>query len=68
MLFSILGPNSLSIVVAQPDETQANKTVTVLEWYDRHRAKIWFNNNYLNWQKITSFETDILASISMLLN
>jgi len=25
-------------VVAQPDERQANKTASVLEWYDRHRA------------------------------
>jgi len=30
-------------VVAQPDERHANKTASVLEWYDRHRAyNIWF--------------------------
>jgi len=26
-------------VVAQPDERHANRTASVLEWYDRHRAK-----------------------------
>jgi len=25
-------------VVAQPDERYANRTASVLEWYDRHRA------------------------------
>jgi len=25
-------------VVAQPDERHANRTASVLEWYDRHRA------------------------------
>jgi len=24
--------------VAQPDERHANRTASVLEWYDRHRA------------------------------
>jgi len=38
MLFPILGPNSLSVVVAQPDERHANRTASVLEWYGRHRA------------------------------
>jgi len=38
MLFSILGPNSLPVVVAQADEKHANKTASVLEWYDRPRA------------------------------
>jgi len=35
MLFPILGPNSLPVVVAQPDEIHANSTASVLEWYDR---------------------------------
>jgi len=26
-------------VVAQPDERHANRTASVLEWYDRHRAE-----------------------------
>jgi len=38
MLFPILGPSSLSVVMAQPDERHANRTASVLEWYDRHRA------------------------------
>jgi len=38
MLFSTLGPSSLPIVVAQPDERHAKRTASVLEWYDRHRA------------------------------
>jgi len=31
-------PSSLPIVVAQPDETHANRAASVLEWHDRHRA------------------------------
>jgi len=31
MLFLILGPSSLSVVVAQPDERHANRTASVLE-------------------------------------
>jgi len=27
-----------ALVEAQPDERHANRTVSVLEWYDRHRA------------------------------
>jgi len=43
MLFPILGPSSLPVVVAQPDERNANRTASVLEWYDRHRVhNIWF--------------------------
>jgi len=38
MLFLTLGPSSLPIVVAQPDERHANRTAFVLSWYDRHRA------------------------------
>jgi len=34
MLFPILGPNSLPIEVTQPDERHANKTTSVLKWYD----------------------------------
>jgi len=33
-----LGPNSLPVVVAQSDERHANRTASVLEWYDRYRA------------------------------
>jgi len=43
MLFPIVRPNSLPVVVAQPAEGHANRTASVLEWYDRHRAcNIWF--------------------------
>jgi len=43
MLFPTLGPSSLSVVVAQPDERHADRTGSVMEWYDRHRAyNIWF--------------------------
>jgi len=38
MLFSILGPSSLLIIVAQLDEIHANRTASVLEWYDRRKA------------------------------
>jgi len=35
--------NNINVVVAQPDERHANRTASVLEWYDRHRAyNIWF--------------------------
>jgi len=36
LLFPILGPSSLPVVVAQPDERYANRAASVLEWYDRH--------------------------------
>jgi len=43
ILFPILGPSSLPVVVTQPDQRYANRTASVLEWYDRHRAyNIWF--------------------------
>jgi len=44
MLFLTLGPSSLPVVVTQPDERHANRTASVLECYDTHRAKynIWF--------------------------
>jgi len=29
---------SIFVVVAQPDERHANRTASVQEWYDRHRA------------------------------
>jgi len=47
MLFLTLGPNSLPVVVAQPDERHTNRTASVLEWYDRHRAyyNIWFKRS-----------------------
>jgi len=32
------GPSSLPVVVAQPDQRHANRTASMLEWYDRHRA------------------------------
>jgi len=38
MLFLFLGPSSLLVVVAQPDKRLANRTASVLEWYDRHRT------------------------------
>jgi len=38
MLFPTLGPSSLPVVVAQPDERHASRTASVLECYDRHRA------------------------------
>jgi len=38
MLFPTLEPSNLLVVVAQHDERHANITVSVLEWYDRHRA------------------------------
>jgi len=38
MLFPILGPSSLPVVVAQPDDRLTNRAASALEWYDRHRA------------------------------
>jgi len=39
MLFPTSGPSSLPIMVAQPDERHANRTTSVLEWYDRPEFK-----------------------------
>jgi len=36
MQFPTLGPSSLAIMVAQPDKRNANRTASLLEWYDRH--------------------------------
>jgi len=36
MLFPTLGLSSLPVMVAQPDERHANRTASVLEWYDRY--------------------------------
>jgi len=33
MLFPTLGPSSLPVMVAQPDERHVNKAASVLEWY-----------------------------------
>jgi len=38
MLFPMLGPSNLPVLVAQLDERHANRTVSVLEWYDKHKA------------------------------
>jgi len=48
MLLLILGPSSLTIVAAQPDERHANKTASVLEWYDRYRALTSGSNEEAN--------------------
>jgi len=42
MQFPILGPSSLPVMVAQPDERHAN-TTAFLEWYGRHRAMRAYN-------------------------
>jgi len=52
MLFPILSPSSLLIVVAQPDEKHANRTASVLKWYDRHRAK----NTWFKWRSKSRVE------------
>jgi len=45
MLFPILGPSSLPVVVAQRNERHANRTTSVLEWYDNHNGyNIWFKS------------------------
>jgi len=36
MLFPTVGPISLLVVVAQPDERHAIRAASVLEWYDRY--------------------------------
>jgi len=61
MLFPILRPSSLLVVVDKPDERQANRTASVLE-YDRHRAtsgsnedKIGFRTLKLNRREIYKF-------------
>jgi len=38
MLFHILRPSSLPVVVAYPDERHTNRTASLWEWYDRHKA------------------------------
>jgi len=40
MLFPTFKPSNLPVVVAQSDERHANRTASVLEWYDRHRAYV----------------------------
>jgi len=39
MLFPILGSSSLPDVVALPDERHANRTASMLEWYDMTDTK-----------------------------
>jgi len=50
MLFPTLGPSSLPIVVAPHDKRHANRTTSVLEWYDRHKALC---NTWLKQEKLT---------------
>jgi len=38
LLFPTLGPSSLPVVVAHPDERHVNRAASALEWYDRHRT------------------------------
>jgi len=50
MLFLTLGPISLLVVVVQPHERHANRTASVLEWYDRHTEfNIWFKRRSLTY-------------------
>jgi len=39
MLFSTLGASSLPVVVVQPDESHANRTASVLEWYNTGQSQ-----------------------------
>jgi len=54
MLFPILRRSSLfclivSRCVTQPDKMHANRTASVLEWYDRHREyNIWFKRRRID--------------------
>jgi len=58
MLFPTLGPISLPVVVAQPDERHVNRIASVLEWYDRHRVcNIWSKQ-----RRITVFNTEDKAA------
>jgi len=44
-------------VVAQRDEKHANRTASVLEWYDRHRElNIWFKRRILTETSFGDFE------------
>jgi len=52
----ILGPSSLRVVMAQPNERHANRTASVLEWYDRHRA---YNNCFKRRSDIKMIKTKI---------
>jgi len=38
LLIPTLGPSSLPVVVAQPDERHENRSASVLEWYNRHTS------------------------------
>jgi len=58
MLFPTLGPSSLPVVVAQPDERHANKAASVLEWYDRHRQ----TKQLLCWSGMTDTEHSTTSS------
>jgi len=58
MLFTVLVPSSLPVVVAQPDERHANRTVSALDWYGRHRV-------YNIWLKLRSMTRDIGDNIKL---
>jgi len=76
MLFPILGPSSQPVAVAQSDEIQANITVSVLEWYDRHRAirayNIWFkrrstqNNKNEKQSKVKEYNLACMTSTDVM--
>jgi len=41
-------------MLAQPDEGHANRTASVLEWYDKHKVyNIWFKQSILVFPKNT---------------
>jgi len=49
MLFPIMGPSSLPVVLARPDESHAYKTASVLERYSYNRPKAirtWFKRRW----------------------
>jgi len=53
MLIPTLGTSSLPVVVAQPDERHANRTASVLEWYE---TKDMQTEQLLCWSGMTDTE------------
>jgi len=54
IMFAIshLGAKQSIRCVAQPDEIHVNRTASVLEWYDRHRAyNIWLKRRKIDIKK-----------------
>jgi len=69
MLFPISGLSSLSVMVAQPDERHANRTASVLEWYETQSIHhlVQTKKNLLHYFDVHSPSKEFLSQISNIL-